>query len=311
MGIMATLSAFIFAVGFRTFIVAPTSGTIEHLATGGISGLSQSIIIVCELFGVKLNYNTLQSIFYFVLNIPLLIFSFAKIGFRFSLFTTLNVALTSIFINYMPADLLDSISKILADQILARSLFAGICTGLSSAFAFKGNLSAGGVDIIGHYFASRKSTPTGKYVLVTNIIIISLFTALTTVKLYVSNNGNGSITDDIATALVTALFAVVYLFTSSLVIDTINVRNKKVQLQIISSFGNLYKVILSNLPHSCTIVKAKGGMSGDDKFIIYTVISSNEIKKTINFIKKIDPNSFITVTQLRQVYGNFFIKRVE
>ena len=40
-------------------------------------------------------------------------------------------------------------------------------------------------------------------------------------------------------------------------------------------------------------------------------VSSSQVKDVISLIRKVDPHSFITVTALVQVYGNFFIKPVE
>lgn len=309
MSFMALLSAFIYSVGFRTFISVETAENFKYLATGGMSGFSQCIIIVCQIFNSSLEYNTMQSIFYFSLNIPLLIFSFWKIGWKFSLFTTLNVALTSILINFMPGSLIEAISQIVKNDILTRSFFAGLCTGLSSACAFKGNLSAGGVDVVAHYIASRKSTPSGRYIIAVNVAIVILFTALTTVRLCVAQN-DGEVLSKVAIALLTAMYSVVYLFVSSLVIDFINVRNKKIQLQIITNQPELHKVIISNLPHSCTVIDGRGGMTGNYKSIIFSVISNSEVKKTVNFIKKVDSTAFIVVTPIRQVYGSFFISPI-
>lgn len=310
--VMCVLSALVYGIGFRSFIsmsdnVVSVVGeiSIQHLATGGMSGLAQSIIIICEIFGFTLNYNTLQSIFYIILNIPLLIFSFIKIGFKFSLFTTLNVLFCSLFINFLPYEFFDQIAQIIAKDYLSRSVFAGICTGLSSALAFKGNLSAGGVDIIAYYISLRKSEPSGKYIILFNGFVISLFTILTIIKLNVSGEANSA-----ALSIVTSLFSITYLFMSSLVVDSINLRNKKVQLQIITNNENLYRVIVANLPHSCTILKGFGGFTHGDKYIIYTVVSNSEVNGIVKKIRLLDPTSFISATSLRQVYGKFFIKPI-
>lgn len=309
---LCILSAFFFALGFRCFIslgdstlavVGSNPNIIPHLATGGMSGVSQCIILFGQIFGLEVNYNLLQSIFYFILNIPLLVFSFWKLGFKFSFYTTLNVAFVSIFINFLPTGenvIFDQIGLFLADEPLARGIFAGIMTGLSSGIAFKANHSAGGVDIIAYYYSTKKSTSTGKYMSLLNGIIILTFTILS-----IFHHSNASV------AIVTALFSISYLFFSSLVIDTINVRNKKVQLQIVTGNEQLAKVIVANVPHSCTIVKAKGGYTGNDKFIIYCVVSNSEVARLVHKIRISDPTSFINTVNLKQVYGRFFIRPID
>lgn len=337
MFIMCILSALLFAIGFRcfisldeniynAFIAANENGVIQHIATGGMSGLSQCVIIVCRAAGLEIDYNTLQSIFYFVLNIPFLAFSFWKLGFKFSLFTTFNVIFSSIFIQVLPSTSLETINSLsnlsfdnilsfgfeefsIFDQIgfllrsegLARAIFAGFMTGLSIGIAFVSNHCTGSVDIIAYYYSTKKSTTTGKYMTLFNGLIILTFTVLSITLI----NTNA------AQAIVSACFSIVYLFFSSLVIDTINVRNKKVQLQIVSSNEYLARAIVANVPHSCTIVRAKGGYTGRDRYIIYVVVSNNEVSKLVAHIRKADPNTFINAINLRQVYGRFFVKPVE
>lgn len=301
------LSAFFFAVGFRTFIslsdasMLKNEGAIQHLATGGMSGFSQCIILFIQLFNINADYNLLQSIFYFCLNVPLLLFSFWKLGLRFSIFTLINVASVSLFINFLPSDaIFDDIGCILANEPLVRAIFAGIMTGISAGLAFKSNHSAGGIDIIAYYYSTKKSTSTGKYMTLFNSFIVLTFTILNSVK-----DGNP------ASAIVISLYSVVYLFMSSLVIDAINVRNKKVQLQIVTANEYLARVIVANVPHSCTIVNAKGGYTGNEKYIIYVVVSNSEVSKLVFNIRKADPTSFISTFNLKQVYGKFFIKPID
>lgn len=342
MFVMCILSALLFAIGFRSFIsldeniynafLGSQSGVIQHIATGGMSGLSQCVIIICRAGGLNIDYNTLQSIFYFVLNIPFLAFSFWKLGFKFSLFTTFNVIFSSIFIQVLPStsletihsiedligpstsdmaplgemyysqfSIFDQIGYLLRDQGLARGIFAGFMTGLSIGIAFVSNHCTGSIDIIAYYYSTKKSTTTGKYMSLFNGLIILSFTILS-----ITLDGTNA-----AQAIVSACFSIVYLFFSSLVIDTINVRNKKVQLQIVSSNEALARAIVANVPHSCTIVKAKGGYTGRDRYIIYVVVSNNEVTKLVAHIRKADPNTFINAINLRQVYGRFFVKPVE
>ena len=96
-----------------------------------------------------------------------------------------------------------------------------------------------------------------------------------------------------------------------LIIDTINLRNKKIEMQIITNKEHMTEIIIANFPHSATVVKGKGAYSGTDKIMIFMVVSSSEVKKVVDVAKKIDEHAFITATPLKQVYGNFFIKPLE
>ena len=95
------------------------------------------------------------------------------------------------------------------------------------------------------------------------------------------------------------------------VIDIINIRNKKAQIQIITSNEELPKLLISNIPHGATFVNAQGVFTDDKKIIIYMVVSTTEIKRSVAIIKALDPESFVNVTQLDGVYGNFHMKPIK
>ena len=306
--ILCAMSALLFSIGLNGMInLNPeatyiTETSVLHLVTGGMSGISQCMIILVQIAAPSksIDYQLFQSLFYFALNIPLLIFSFIKLGWKFSLYTTINVALVSVFLNVLPPSVFDEVTKYVADNLLARAIFAGVCTGISIATAFKGGHSAGGVDIIGYYLSVKKSTNAGKYIASINIVIILMFSLLSFFS--PANKPIGEI-------IIVSLFSIVYQFTGSLVTDKIDVRNKKVLLHIVTSNVSLSRAIIANVPHSCTIVEGKGGYTGSKKQIIYSVVSNNEVAKLVREIRKIDDTSFINTMNLNQVYGRFYIKR--
>lgn len=306
--ILCTISALAFAIGLNSMInLNETASYINatsvlHLVTGGFSGISQCLIIVVRTSApdLAIDYQLFQSLFYFALNIPLLIFSFMKLGWKFSLYTSINVGLVTLFINVLPPHMFDEITKYVADNLLARAIFAGVCTGISMSFAFKGGHSAGGIDIIGYYLSVKKSTNASKYIGVINILIILTFSLLSFFS--PDKKPFGEI-------IIVGLFSIVYQFVGSLVGNVIDVRNKKVLLQIITSNLSLSRAIIANVPHSCTIVDGKGGYTGNPKKIIYSVVSNNEVRKLVREIRKIDDTSFINTMNLNQVYGKFYIKR--
>ena len=306
---IAAFTALLYAVGFYCF-VAPSiyvteTGTLASSAitTGGVGGISQVIWMITQLCGANISVSTMQSILYFALNIPILAFAFFKIGKKFALLTLLNVGLSSLFIHLLSNfDLAQKIAYELCSEHLARVLFAAVAIGLASSIAFRCEISCGGIDVISYYFALRKSTSVGKYALIINVtILISYF------SLSIANNRGANL----EISVLSLLFSFLYLFVVMLVVDFVNIRNKKVQLQIITSFAEISSVLIANFPHSTTTVQAKGGYSGAEKTIVYMVVSSNEVKHVISLVKKVDQHAFITATSLVQAYGNFFIKPIE
>lgn len=313
------LAAFIFAFGYSNFIApygvegqAGATAPYFHIITGGVSGLSQVVNLILHMIGLNPSHEIIEAIGYTCFNIPLVIFAFFKIGKRFSIQTAFNVGMTSLFIWAMPQISIGG--KTIVDAVAGnewltqyaapmRLLFAGCCTGLSSAIAFRGELSCGGIDIVTYYFAMRKSTSVGKYGTAINSCIIITYSILMVA------NPNGA--HDWSRAILNVMYSVVYLFVVALVVDMINLRNKKVQLEFITTNKQLGEILISNFPHGATMDRATGVYSGQEKFIIWMVVSTLESHKVIDLAKKADPNCFITVTSLVQVYGNFFIKPIE
>ena len=304
----ALISAFVFAFGFTTFITPVGDGVTVpafNLVTGGVSGLSQNVAKIVELCGGKLTDTTITAIGYAAFNVPLIIFAFFKIGKRFSILTAVNVIASALFINFFP--IWGFTTEIASNEIIAqhgtvfRVLFGGVCTGVSSAIAFRGEISCGGMDIVTYYFSLRKSTSVGKYSIALNGIIVALYSVLIII------NDPTQWSD----AIISMFLSASYLFVCSIIIDLINLRNKKVQLQFVTTDDNLAKILIAEFPHSATITKAKGVYSDNDKIIIFMVVSSYEVKKVVEAAKRVDRSVFITATSLVQVYGHFFIRPVE
>lgn len=315
--IMSVASGAIFIFGVNCFLDPAAlggdtlSGTVT-LVSGGSSGVSQVFLLILETCGVTItNRSLIFSIAYFVVNLPLLFIAFFGVGKRFAFFTLVNVGSAFLFSNLFHGQFFVDVAIYVHQYggLLPRALFAGITTGLSSAIAYKWETSAGGFDIISYYVSLRKSTSAGKYGIIINAVIISLFTIFTAIK-----GGNPNVATDLqpwSVAVGGMWFSIVYLFTVMLVIDFINVRNKKVQIQIITNNPNLPKFLIASVPHGATIVKATGAFSGEDRVMVYTVVSSLEVKKVLKTIKEIDPNSFINVTPLSQVYGHFYSRPIK
>lgn len=313
--VMSVFSAAIFVFGVNCFLdpaALGLNGTVT-LVSGGSSGVAQVFVLILETCHVDItNRSLVFSLAYLTVNIPLIILAFLGIGKRFAFFTLVNVGSAFLFSNIFHGEFFMHIALYVSEfgGMLPRALFAGICTGLSSAVAYKWETSAGGFDIVSYFVSLRKSTSAGKYGVIINSVIIGTFTILTAVK-----GGTPLVINDItlqpwAVAVGSMWFSIVYLLTVMLVIDVINVRNKKVQLQIITSNKDLPTYLLASVPHGATILNAKGAFSGEDRLMIYMVISSLEMKHVIKTIRQIDPKSFINVTPLNQVYGHFYSRPV-
>ena len=302
-------SAFIFVFGMLTFLEPALSSSAESvgpaMVSGGSSGAAQVIKLIIYSIFTKLdtkNERIILSSLYLLINIPLLILAFKGVGKRFAIFTLLNVGCVFLFTNTLKGEFFSNVAEYVSEHggMLTRAVFAGMCTGLSSGIAYKIDTSAGGFDIISFYISAKKSTLAGKYGMIINGAIVASFALV-----------SGIAHKDYATAIGGALFSFMYLLTVMLVIDVINIRNKKAKIEITTSKSDLPQLLIANIPHGATLVKAKGAFTDSDRLIIEMVVSTTEIKRSVSIIKELDPESFVVVTSIQGVYGNFHMKPIK
>ena len=319
--LIATLSAFIFAFGFNCFVSLQTrevvdgvtTWTIDKYVAGGVSGISQTLTVFLNLCGVHFTVSQehfLFSLFYFLVNVPVIILAFFGIGKRYAILTLINVFETSLFTELLKPENVEVVYQIgqYVSQhggLLARVLFGGVCTGVSTAIAFKGDLSTGGIDVLAYWIALKKRTSAGKYGVIMNGVTLTLYTILSC-----------ALDDWTQTALVgehiaRAVFSLLYLFATALVVDRIHTRNKKVKIEIVTNEEELGQFLISHVPHAATMIQGKGVYSGKERYIFNIVISTYELSKTIKLIKKEDPSAFIEVSPLNQVEGRFYMRPIK
>lgn len=329
--IITVASCFLFAWGFRAFINPTTECAIHwtmenqgidyetasavvnadgvyHLISGGASGLSQAIVKIINIFGdLRAIEKTIISILYFVINVPLLILGWFKISKQFTIFTFINVACVSIFNEVIPDSWIYHVIN-LYDDMIARCIFGGIITGIASGAAMVINTSAGGTDVLSFYIAEKKSSGAGHFSFIINACVIISNVVFGIIGHLVNPVVNPQASSEIIRL---ALYTLIYLFTSTTVIDLLNTKNKKQQIQVFSSNENLPQVLVHAFPHSATVVEAKGAYTGNRKVMIHMVLSKSETITAVNTIKKVDPEAFVTVLDVNQVYGRFYIKPIE
>lgn len=318
--IITLFAALLFALTFKV-LQSPNDPNALPLISGGSSGIARIIALAFSM-GYKDSDTTLvYSVSYAIINLPLIYLAFRKVSFRFGLFTMINVVATSLLSNYVgniPG--VDSLANQIACVIevestivpggyvqaglLARAFLAGIFSGVASSISFACGGSSGGVDTVGYYFSMRKSSNIGRYTILINSIIFAAFAIL---------NGFAQVqfgvveksSEAVANSIMILLFVMIFSFVSAAVIDLITRTNKKEQIQIITKVESLSKLLLANIPHGATIVRSKGAFTGEDRIIIYAIVSTYETPQVIKLVRDADPHSFINVTSVKQVYGNF------
>lgn len=264
------LGAFIYSIGINYFLVP------ANVYASGFSGLAQ---LLMSIFREFLNIRISMGIFLLLLNIPVTILSWVKLGRTFTLFSMLSVVFTSFFLQVVP---IQSVS----DDIILNTVFGGTISAFGIGMTLRWGASTGGMDIITLFLSKLKDQPVGKYQMGLNSIII--FSA------------------GFLYGWEKALYTLVALYTSSRVIDTIHTGSQKLTAMIITNrTKDMKKEIICRLARGVTIIPARGAFSDENREMLLTVISRYELFELKQIIKQVDPHAFTNIVHTESVYGRF------
>jgi uncharacterized membrane-anchored protein YitT (DUF2179 family) len=252
------------------------------LVTGGVSGLA--IVVkywTKEVFGEGLPIW----LFTMLCNVPLFLLSVKSRGFKF-LFTTLfGSAIFTLALAVIPIYDLK-----LGDYLLA-SIMGGAVSGVGIGLVFSVQASTGGTDLLAtllHFKNKHISVPQILIVIDGTIIIIGAI---------VFGLGN-------------ALYAIIAVFITTKVSDSIleGLKFSKMAYIISDDYAEISRAIMNQMDRGVTGINATGMYSNRDKKMLFCVVSNKEIVKITEIAKKIDPRSFVIVSDVREVMGEGFIE---
>lgn len=283
-------SAFVYSIGVVLFVSE------AKLLASGVSGMSLIIGRLIEESGL-VNYTEAQisGIFYFVLNLPIMVLSFRKFNIKFSILSILHMVFTSLFTSILDVNVLMDIVGISKgwqlDYRLESALFSGVMCGFATAICYLVGGSSAGVDLLAAYLSSKKQLSVGKINAIVNACIITLSIFLWS--------------DEV----LNALFTLAFIFINASVIDMIFVANRKVVVTIITEKGDeISDLINSNFTRGVTRIKAIGNYTKREKDFLYIACTSNEALEIADLAKQIDEHSFTSVSNAQRISGYFLNK---
>ena len=133
-----------------------------HIYSSGITGLAQILTTLSKsLIGFEVPVSTTL----YLLNIPLFVLAWLKIGKKFTIFTFITVTLTSLCIHILPETVLST------DPIIC-ALFGGAVMGLGIGLALRNGLSSGGLDIVSITIRKKTGKSIGSISIYFNALIV-------------------------------------------------------------------------------------------------------------------------------------------
>lgn len=270
---LIVFAAAIFSVNLNSFV------RMAGLFPGGFSGISLLVQRVAERYlAVRIPYAPL----YLALNAVPVYVSFRYIGRKFTLYTLLMVALSSVLTDLVP-------DITFTDDILLCSIFGGIINGFAISCCLRADATSGGTDIIAIYFSERKGTDMWNKILLMNVCVLAVAGMLFGWE--------------------ASLYSIIFQFASTQVLNLLYRRYQKVTMLIITEKpDDLYDAVRTLTNHDATILDGTGCYSGARKTILYTVISADESGTLTREIKRRDPAAFVNILQSKGILGRFFTR---
>lgn len=268
---LLTISTLIMAVGIYFFKFA------NNFTFGGITGIA---VLVAKFLPIS------ASDFSFVVNILLLIIGWIVLGKSFAEKTAYSTILLSISLSLL--ERIYPMSHPLTNEPLLELIFAILLPALGSAILFNIGASSGGTDVIAMILKKYTSVDIGKGLMISDLI----FTLA------------GFLVFNVETGLY-SLFGLI--MRSALIDNFIESFNRSKYFHVVTSNATcICDFIQNDLQRGATIVNATGAFTGDDKYIILTVLSPSQAVKLRNFIKEQDPKAFLLVSNTSEIIGKGF-----
>lgn len=274
--IALTAAGIINAFGI-TFFLYPV-----NLYDSGISGTSMLLAQMTP------EYMSL-SLFLLLLNFPLFLYGYKKMGITFTVYSVYAVAVYSL-VSWLITDILPvdvSIASPLAEQdLLLCALFGGLISGIGSGLTIRFGGAIDGIEILAVLFARKLNVSVGMFVMMFNVVlyvaagfaksswILPLYSIITYAAALKT-------VDFIATGLDKAKSAMI-----------ITDKPEKICDALSSEFGN-----------GITLLSAKGYYSDASKTLIYFVVNRFQINKVRTIVHDNDREAYVTITEVADIFS--------
>lgn len=295
----------LYTFGWTAFILS------QNITSGGLAGITTII---------QLATNDPAGYSYKIINGILIILAIVVLGWKFSFRTIISVALLFITIDigqalFTPFDSqgmevynnlpelyrqLPHVGPLLAPQepFLALVLGAIIC-GIGLGMVFSANSSTGGTDIVVAIINKYSNISLGR-------VMIALDAVIVTCGAIVSHYWGPQYSWDVALGKLAC--SIVEAVLVGVMLDMVMNRNKQVlQFLVFSTQAEaINKEVTEKLRRGSTLLHAEGGYTKMPSKVLIIIAHKQMAIPIYHIIKKIDPEAFVTESQVRSVYGEGF-----
>ena len=264
------------ALSYQLFIFS------NRFAPAGINGICT---IIQHIFGINLGYLSL------IINIPLAIWTYFKVGRSLAVRSMLYVAAFSVFLIVLERVDLSAFAYETANgtsKILG-PLIAGLINGVVYSMLVRTSASSGGADFIAAII--HKDRPDLNFFVI--VFTINVFVAAASYFVYDYQ-------------IEPVILCIMYSFMSSPVSDKMMKSGRSaVRCEIITDYPQeISAAIIAQRHHSATLIPAKGMYLGRQTNILICIVNKTQLAALSSIIKEY-PHTFAVMSNVNEVFGNF------
>lgn len=267
---MVLSGSFLYSLTVKLFLMP------ADLMSGGATGLA---LMTNHMTGFSV------SAFLLIFNVIALIAGLFLLGRKFvatTIISSLFYPVALEFLNHMLGDI------VITDNLLLNTIFAGLGIGISLGIVMREGASTGGMDIPSMIINKYLRIPISVIVYVLDFIILLI-------QMYYHSF------EDL-------LYGIILLILTSIALDkTLLLGTTKTEIKIISSKSDeIRTAILNELDRGVTILNGRGGYLGNEAEVILSVVSNYELGKVQKLVHIIDPECFMIISRVTEVFGEGF-----
>jgi len=181
-------------------------------------------------------------------------------------------------------------------------LIGAVLVGLGLGIVFKFRGTTGGSDIVASIMQKRFGIRPGQAIFMIDIFVILLAGLIIEVK-HLS---------PVRPALSLTFYAIFLLFVSSKIVDVIieGFDYARAAYIISDKQDEIAEVILTQFGRGATSLHATGLYTKQNKNVLFTILPLKKITELVEQIKEIDPDAFVILTNVHEVLGEGFRRRI-
>ena len=247
------------------------------LVMGGATGLG--LVVQYYIPGMDL------AVIIFGFNMMLFLMGAFVLGKKIALTTILSTFMYPIMLKIM--GMIPGIDSLTGDVLLA-VIFAGILLGVGIGIIIRVGASTGGSDILALVMNKGTHVPIAICMYIVDFTIIGL-------QIVFSSSEQ-------------LLYGILSLIICTLVLGRVAVAGQaQIQLFVISNkYREIKEHLLEEIGVGATLVKIETGLESKEQSAVLCIIQNRKLHDVKHMVQQIDPQAFITITQINEVNGRGF-----